>query len=145
VVSSSGEGVDREREADEVEVLAFVADAVRASEPEAVVESAVDALGVVAAPVEAGEVGVVGGDGSNVFGAIELASNVFVGAVQSEGDDACAALVGELVVVVPTILAGLVAVAVRADAPQCGEVEVAGVGERADPERVRADYSSGAP
>jgi hypothetical protein len=80
-VSGSGEGVDHGREADEVEVLSFVADAVGASEPQTVVETAIDALGVVAAPVEAREVGVAGGDGPNIFGAIELASNVFVGAV----------------------------------------------------------------
>ena len=66
--------VDHEREADEVEVLAFVADAVGASEPEAVVESAVDALGVVASPVEPCEVGVVGRDGPDVLGAVELAA-----------------------------------------------------------------------
>ena len=80
-MSCAGEGVDHEREADEVEVLSLVADAVGASEPEAVVESTVDALGIVAPPVEAGEVGVFGGDGPDVFGAVEFAANVVVGAM----------------------------------------------------------------
>ena len=80
-MSGSGEEVDHEREADEVEVLAFVADAVGAAEPEAVVEAAVDALGIVAAPVEAGEVGVFGGDGPNVLGPIEPPLRVLVVAV----------------------------------------------------------------
>jgi hypothetical protein len=64
-VSSSCERVDHEREADEVEVLALVAEAAGASEPEAVVES----------PVEACEVGVVGGYGPDVLGAVELAAS----------------------------------------------------------------------
>jgi hypothetical protein len=47
-----------ERVAEEVEVLTGVAGAVGASDPDAVVDAAVDGLGVEAARVEAGEVGV---------------------------------------------------------------------------------------
>jgi hypothetical protein len=62
-------------------VLAFVADAVRASEPEAVVEAAVDTFGVVASAVQPREVGVVGWYGPDVFGPVEFAVRVVVGAV----------------------------------------------------------------
>src|SRR5438034_11475081 len=93
LVAVPGEAVDHEREADEVEVLAFVADAVSASEPEAVVESAVDAFGVVAAAVEQREVWVASGDGPKVFGAVELAARVFVGAVEPDRDSAAAEVV----------------------------------------------------
>jgi hypothetical protein len=50
-VSVEGEAVDHEGVAEEVEVLAGVADAVGASEPEGVFEVAVDGFGVVAAGV----------------------------------------------------------------------------------------------
>jgi hypothetical protein len=55
--------------------------------------------------------------------------------VQSDGDGLGAVEVGELVVVVPAVLAVLVAVAVRADAGKFGEGEVAGFGEFADADR----------
>ena len=57
------ERVDGECEAEQVEVLAGVADAVGAAEPHGVVEVAVDGFGVVAAGEEAVEVGVSGGMG----------------------------------------------------------------------------------
>ena len=62
-VTVEGESVDHEGVAEEVEVLAGVADAVGSSDPEGVFEVAVDGLGVVAPRVEAGEVGVAGRDG----------------------------------------------------------------------------------
>ena len=50
--------------------------------------------------------------------------------MQPDGDRAAAEVVGEAVVVVPAVLAVLVAVAVGADAVEWREVQVAGVGER---------------
>ena len=58
LVAMEREAVDHECVAEEVEVLAGVADAVGASEPEGVFEVAVDRLGVVAAGIQPGEVGV---------------------------------------------------------------------------------------
>jgi len=52
----SGEAVGHERVAEQVERLALVAEAVGASEPEGVVEVAVNALRIVTTPVEPGEV-----------------------------------------------------------------------------------------
>ena len=102
------ERVDHERVAEQVEVLAGVADAVGAAEPEGVVEVAVDGLGVVAARVEPLEVGVAGRDGPEVLGAVELAGGVVVVAVEPDGDGLVAVAVGELVVVVPAVAAVLV-------------------------------------
>jgi hypothetical protein len=62
--------------AEQVDVLAGVPEAVGPSEPEAVVDPAVDALGVVATGVEPGEDGVVGWDGPKVLGPVELARPV---------------------------------------------------------------------
>ena len=59
-VAVEREPVDHEGVAQEVEVLAVVADAVGSAEPECVVEVAVDGLGVVAARVEAAKSGSVG-------------------------------------------------------------------------------------
>jgi tagatose-1,6-bisphosphate aldolase non-catalytic subunit AgaZ/GatZ len=56
-VAVEGEAVDHDGVAEEVERLAVVAEAVCAAEPEGVVEVAVDGFGVVAAGVEAREVG----------------------------------------------------------------------------------------
>src|SRR5690349_5605601 len=109
-----------------------MADAVCASEPECVLEGAVDAFGVVASGIEPVEVGVSGRDGAYVFRPVEFAPLVFVVAVQAYGDRAAAVVLGEFVVVVPTVAAALVAVAVRAHASQWREGEVAGVGEGAD-------------
>ncbi len=53
-----------------------MSDAVGASEPEAVVEAAVDAFGVVASAVETTKVGVAGRDGPDVLGAVELGGGV---------------------------------------------------------------------
>ena len=89
-------------------------------------------FGVVAAGVEAGEVGVGGRDGPDVLGAVELPGGVVGVAVEPDGDGLAAVAVGEAVVVVPAVLAVLVAVAVGADAGEFGEGEVAGVGELAD-------------
>ncbi len=80
----AGEAVDHEGVAEQVEVLALVAEAVGAAEPKAVVESAVDGFGVVASLVEVLEVGVVGGDGPNVLSPIELPSSIVVVAVQAD-------------------------------------------------------------
>jgi hypothetical protein len=59
-VTVEGEAVDHEGVAEEVEVLAGMAAAVGASEPEGVDEVAVDRFGVVAARVETREVSPVG-------------------------------------------------------------------------------------
>ena len=138
LVAVEGEAVDHEGVAEEVEVLAGVADAVGASEPEGVVEVAVDGFGVVAAGVEPGEVGVGCGDGADVFGAVELPGGVVGVAVESDGDGLVVVAVGELVVVVPAVLAVLVAVAVGADAGEFGEGEVAGFGEFTDADGATA-------
>ena len=53
------------------------------SEPEGVFEGAVDRLGVVASAEEFGEAGVVGGDGSDVLGAVELAGVVLAAGTRS--------------------------------------------------------------
>ena len=87
-VPGEGEAVHAEGVGDEVEVLALVADAVGSAEPEGVVEVPVDGFGVVASFVERGEVQVGHGDGSDVLGAVEPASGVFVGAVEPDGDGA---------------------------------------------------------
>ena len=70
------EAVHAECVGQEVEVLALVSDGVGASQPQGVVEGAVDGMGVVASPVQAREVRVAGGDGADVLGAVELPLNV---------------------------------------------------------------------
>jgi len=129
----SGEGVDHECEADEIEVLALVADAVGASEPQTVIEATVDALGIVTATIQPREVRVAGGDGPDVLGPVELAAGVVVGSMQPDGDGPAAEVVGELIVVVPPVLPIGVTVAVRVDAFEWSEVQVAGIGEDPDP------------
>ena len=101
-VAVQGEAVDHDGVAEEVERLAVVG----AAEPEGVVEVAVDGFGVVAARVEAREVGVGWCDGPEVFGAVQFPRGVLFGVVESDGDDPVAVVVGELVVVVPTIFSG---------------------------------------
>ena len=80
VASSSvfvnGDAVHAEGEAEKVDVLAGVPDGVGSAEPQGVVEVSVDGLCVVSAGVQSGEVGVVGCDGSHVFGPVETASVV---------------------------------------------------------------------
>ena len=56
LVAMEREAVDHQRVAEKIEQLPSMADAVRASEPEGVLEAAVDRLGVVAAWVEPREV-----------------------------------------------------------------------------------------
>lgn len=53
------------------------------SEAEGVLECSVDRLGVVASAEQLGEARVVGCDGSDVLGPVELASSVFVVGVES--------------------------------------------------------------
>jgi hypothetical protein len=130
LVTVKRERVDGEREAKQVEQLAGVADAVGAAEPHGVVEVAVDALGVVAAGEEPFEVGVVGRDGPEVLGPVQLARRVLVVAVEAHRDDLVAVAVGQLVVVVPAVPPGLVAVTVRTDARERNEVKFAGVSAR---------------
>jgi hypothetical protein len=132
------EPVDHECVAEQVEVLAVVADAVGAPEPECVVEVAVDRLGVVAAGVKAREVRVGGGDGSDVFGSVQLPCDVVGGAVESDSDDSRSEVLGESVVVVPAELPGLVSVAVGSDAGELRVAEVARFGELADPDGAAA-------
>jgi hypothetical protein len=72
LVAVEGEAVDHEGLAEEAEVLAGVADAVGASEPEGVFEVAVDGFGVVAARVQARDVRIRRSDGPDVLGAVEL-------------------------------------------------------------------------
>ena len=109
-----------------------MADGVGSAEPEGVVEGPVDGLGVVASPVEGGEVGVRWWDRADVLGAVELARLVIGVAVESDGDGAAAEVLGESVVVVPAVVPGLVGVAVRADPVEFGEDEFAGVGGLGD-------------
>jgi len=63
LVAVQGERVDHQREAEEVEVLAGVADAVSASEPHGVVEMPVDGFGVVARGKSRSKSGSPGGMG----------------------------------------------------------------------------------
>ena len=120
VASSSvfveGDAVHADGKTEQVDVLTCVADGVGSAEPHGVVEVAVDGLGVVSAGVQRGEVGVVGCDGSYVFGAVEAAFVVLGVAVESNGDGAGSGPVGEAVVVVPTESSGG-AVAVAAGPP----------------------------
>jgi hypothetical protein len=90
------EGIDRDREAEEVQRLAGVPDAVGAAEPHGVVEVAVDGLGVVAAGKEPLEVRVARRDRSAVLGPVELSGDVLVIAMKSDGEGA-AVVVGKLV------------------------------------------------
>ena len=90
------ERVHHQRVAEQVDVLADMADGVGASEPERVVELTVDALGVVATRVEPAEVIVVGRDRPEVLGPVQLARRVRVVAVQSHGDRSGAILAGQL-------------------------------------------------
>jgi len=55
-VFGEGQGVDHEREAEEVDPLAAVADGVRPAQEEGVVEGAVDGFGIVALPEQPVEV-----------------------------------------------------------------------------------------
>ena len=66
-----GDAVHCQGEADQVEVLAGVADGVGPSEPEGVVEVAVDRFGVVAAGIQPGKVRISRGDLADVLGAVE--------------------------------------------------------------------------
>jgi hypothetical protein len=86
-VAVQRERVHAESEAEEVEVLAGVSDAVGAPKPHRVVEVTVDGLGVVATGEEPLEVGIAGWDRSEVLGSVELASFVFVVAIETDGDD----------------------------------------------------------
>ena len=114
-MACGGECVDHEGVADHVDELAASAEAVGSSEPEGVFEGPVDRLGVVASAEQFGEAGVVGCDGSDVLGAVELAGGVVVVGVEADGDGAGAEVVGEPVVVVPAV-AMPAGVAVGADA-----------------------------
>jgi len=122
--------VDAQPVCQQVQCLTAVADAVGSAEPEGVVEVAVDAFGIVASPVEAFEIGVAVRDGAHVFGAVELACAVFVVAVQAHGH--CPKAVGDAVVVVPAVAAGLRLCAMGADPIKRNECEFSGVGEFAD-------------
>jgi len=73
-----GDAVHADSETDQVDVLTGVADGVGASEPERVVEVAVDGFGVVTPRVESGEVGVSGWDGPDVLCAVEPTAVVVV-------------------------------------------------------------------
>src|SRR5690349_15646264 len=70
-VTMNGQRVDGQRVGQQVEVLAFVADRVGSSEPERVVDGAVDALRVVASAVHPLEVRIARGDGPDVLGPVE--------------------------------------------------------------------------
>jgi hypothetical protein len=127
-----GDAVHREGKADEVEVLSGVSDGVGPPEPEGVVEVAVDGLGVVTSGVEPSEIGICWWDGSDVLGAVEAPSLVFVVGVESDGDGSAVGPVGESVVVVPPELVVFAGVAMGAYSGERNELEVAGVNETAD-------------
>jgi hypothetical protein len=135
-MSMQRERVHSEGEAEEVEVLASVPDAVRASEPHGVVEVTVDGLGVVAAGKEPFEVGVARRDGPKVLGPVELPRLVLFVAVETDGDDLVPVVGRELVVVVPAIAAVLASVPMRTNARERDEVVGAGVVELGDTERA---------
>jgi hypothetical protein len=75
-VTGDSECVDHHGVPKQVQQLASVADAVRSSEPETVVEAAVERLGVVAPPEQVSEVGIGRRDRANVLGSVELAGSV---------------------------------------------------------------------
>ena len=81
------EAVDHQCIPEQVQELTFVAEAVGAAEPEAVVEVTVDALRIVASRVEASEVGIVSRDGPDVLGSVQFPCRVFGCAVEADGDD----------------------------------------------------------
>ncbi len=143
-----GDAVHCQGEADQVEVLAGVADGVGPSEPEGVVEVAVDRFGVVAAGIQPGKVRISRGDLADVLGAVEAPSFVFGVGVEPDGDGSVAGGVGESVVVVPPVSVVFAGVAVGSDAGQGDEIEVAGVDEAADADltasRVEVDGAGGA-
>ena len=143
-----GDAVHCQGEADQVEVLAGVADGVGQSEPEGVVEVAVDRFGVVAAGIQPGKVRISRGDLADVLGAVEAPSFVFGVGVEPDGDGSVAGGVGESVVVVPPVSVVFAGVAVGSDAGQGDEIEVAGVDEAADADltasRVEVDGAGGA-
>ena len=142
-VPGDRETVHAEGVGDQVEMLPFVTDRVRPSQPEGVVEGAVDGLGVVAPPVQLCEVGVRGWDLADVLGPVEPASRVVAGGVEPDGDGVATESVGEPVDVVPAVGAGFVGVAVGTDPLQLVEAHGAGGVELADPDRpaVRSVFS----
>ena len=100
---------------DHVQGLVEVTDAVCATQPQSVVEVAVDALGVVTTSVEPLEVTVAGWNRSDVLCPVELSFPVFIVAVEANCDGAGAVVCGETVIVVPTVSAGLGLGSVGAD------------------------------
>ena len=108
-VAVQGQAVDDQGVGDQVEVLALVADGVCTSEPQRIVEGAVDRLGVVAAPVEGLEVRVGLSDCPQVLRPVQLPAGILVVAVQSDLDAPATEVPGKLVGVVPTV-SGLVSV-----------------------------------
>jgi hypothetical protein len=137
-VSVQRDAVDHERVAEQFDVLARVAEAMRPAEPEAVVEAAVDALCIVPSRVEPLEVRIVWRDRPEVLSAIQLAVGICGRAVEPHGDRAAAVVLGEAVVVVPAEGATASGVAVGPDASLWHEVHLAGVGGLTDSERAVA-------
>lgn len=113
------ERVHGEGEAEEIQQLVGVADAVRAPEPHGVVEVTVDGLRVVTTREEPFEGGIARRDRSEVLGPVQLPCRVFVVAVQPNRDRLVSVLGRERVIVVPAISAVLAGVAVGAG---CGRV-----------------------
>ena len=97
----SGQAVDHEGVAEEVEVLAARGRCCGSAEPEGVFDVPVDGFGVVAATERPAKSGSVGWDGPDVLGPVELPRGVVGVAVEPDGDGG-SGTVGELVVVVPT-------------------------------------------
>src|SRR5207244_2788434 len=67
-----------------------------------------------------------------VLGPVQLPGRIFGRAVEADGEDPGAEVVGKLVVVVPAVGPGLVPVAVRTDPKELDVVAVAALGELAD-------------
>jgi hypothetical protein len=117
--------VHGKRISEQVEPLTVGADGVGSAEPERVIERPVDGLGIVASGIERPECRIGGRDGSDVLGSVELPHAVFVVAMEADDDDAAAEVVGQAVVVVPAVGAGLVCLAAGADPVEFGEELVA--------------------
>lgn len=106
------------------------------SEEQGVLEVAVDRFGVVPPRVEAGEVRIVGWDGPDVLGSVEMPGSVPVVRMEPDRDGAATQTIRQSVVVVSAVGAALVAGTVGADAPERLDDHLAAVRQPPDPDRA---------